>query len=99
MCLTDIQIAIPNGCYGRIAPRSGLAYKHFIDVGAGVIDHDYRGNIGVLLFNFGMKDYHIAKNDRIGQIILERIFMPQVQECVHLDETNRNESGFGSSGY
>ena len=50
---TDIQIAVPSGCYGRVAPRSGLAVKHFIDVGAGVIDEDYRGNVGVVLFNFG----------------------------------------------
>jgi len=54
---TDIQIALPHGCYGRIAPRSGLAHKHFIDVGAGVIDEDYRGNVGVILFNFGEKDF------------------------------------------
>uniref|UniRef100_A0A2K6SRV1 Deoxyuridine 5'-triphosphate nucleotidohydrolase n=1 Tax=Saimiri boliviensis boliviensis TaxID=39432 RepID=A0A2K6SRV1_SAIBB len=46
---TDIQIALPSGCYGRVAPRSGLAEKHFIDVGAGVIDEDYRGNVGVAL--------------------------------------------------
>jgi dUTP pyrophosphatase len=50
---TDIQIAVPNDCYGRVAPRSGLAHKNFIDVGAGVIDRDYRGNVGVILFNFG----------------------------------------------
>uniref|UniRef100_A0A8C9U5N6 Deoxyuridine 5'-triphosphate nucleotidohydrolase n=1 Tax=Scleropages formosus TaxID=113540 RepID=A0A8C9U5N6_SCLFO len=49
---TDIQIAVPAGCYGRVAPRSGLAANYFIDVGAGVIDEDYRGNVGVVLFNF-----------------------------------------------
>jgi dUTP pyrophosphatase len=49
---TDISIAVPSGHYGRIAPRSGLAWKNFIDVGAGVIDEDYRGAVGVLLFNF-----------------------------------------------
>jgi dUTP pyrophosphatase len=53
LVMTDIQIALPDECYGRIAPRSGLASKNFIDVGAGVIDRDYRGNVGVLLFNFG----------------------------------------------
>uniref|UniRef100_A0A8C9C4A0 Deoxyuridine 5'-triphosphate nucleotidohydrolase n=1 Tax=Phocoena sinus TaxID=42100 RepID=A0A8C9C4A0_PHOSS len=50
---TDIQIALPSGCYGRLAPHSGLAAKYFIDVGAGVIAEDYRGNVGVLLFDFG----------------------------------------------
>ncbi|XP_060150270.1 deoxyuridine 5'-triphosphate nucleotidohydrolase, mitochondrial isoform X4 [Globicephala melas] len=54
---TDIQIALPSGCYGRVAPRSGLAAKHFIDVGAGVIDEDYRGNVGVVLFNFGKEKF------------------------------------------
>lgn len=52
LALTDIQIAVPSNCYGRVAPRSGLAHKNFIDVGAGVIDRDYRGNVGVILFNF-----------------------------------------------
>ncbi|XP_019742294.1 deoxyuridine 5'-triphosphate nucleotidohydrolase, mitochondrial isoform X3 [Hippocampus comes] len=54
---TDIQIAVPHGCYGRVAPRSGLAAKHFIDVGAGVVDEDYRGNVGVVLFNFGKEKF------------------------------------------
>uniref|UniRef100_A0A8B9GDD9 Deoxyuridine 5'-triphosphate nucleotidohydrolase n=1 Tax=Amazona collaria TaxID=241587 RepID=A0A8B9GDD9_9PSIT len=54
---TDIQVALPSGCYGRVAPRSGLAAKHFIDVGAGVIDEDYRGNVGVVLFNFGKETF------------------------------------------
>lgn len=54
---TDLQIEIPEGCYGRIAPRSGLAHKNFIDVGAGVIDSDYRGNVGVILFNFSDQDF------------------------------------------
>ncbi|KAG7483038.1 deoxyuridine 5' [Solea senegalensis] len=54
---TDIQIAVPHGCYGRVAPRSGLAVKHFIDVGAGVVDEDYRGNVGVVLFNFGKETF------------------------------------------
>ncbi|KAF6129798.1 deoxyuridine triphosphatase [Phyllostomus discolor] len=59
---TDIQIALPAGCYGRVAPRSGLAAKHFIDVGAGVIDEDYRGNIGVVLFNFGKEKFEGTLN-------------------------------------
>ena len=50
---TGLVMALPHGCYGRIAPRSGLALKKFIDVGAGVIDADYRGEVGVILFNFG----------------------------------------------
>ena len=59
---TDIAVAIPSGCYGRVAPRSGLAWKHSIDVGAGVIDQDYRGNVGVILFNLGDNDFQVGSN-------------------------------------
>ena len=55
---TDLSIALPAGTYGRVAPRSGLAVKHFLDVGAGVVDMDYRGPLGVVMFNFGQSDYH-----------------------------------------
>ncbi|XP_071825214.1 uncharacterized protein [Apostichopus japonicus] len=55
---TGLSIALPDGCYGRVAPRSGLSSKHFVDVGAGVIDQDYRGEVKVLLFNFNRVDYH-----------------------------------------
>ena len=81
MCLTDIQIAVPEGTYGRVAPRSGLAHKHFIDVGAGVIDRDYRGNVGVILFNFGTSAFKVNKGDRIAQLICEKISYPTIQEC------------------
>ena len=54
---TDLSIALPHGTYGRVAPRSGLAVKHFIDVGAGVVDSDYRGPLGVVLFNFSEIDF------------------------------------------
>ena len=54
---TGIHIALPQGHYGRVAPRSGLAVKHGIDVGAGVVDSDYRGLLGIVLFNFGTEDF------------------------------------------
>ncbi|VDM35696.1 unnamed protein product [Hydatigera taeniaeformis] len=95
---TDIQIALPPGCYGRIAPRSGLALKHGIDVGAGVVDPDYRGNIMVVLFNFGDEDFYVRRGDRIAQLICERIFTPSLEECHTLDETRRGSSGYGSTG-
>lgn len=62
-------------CYldGRVAPRSGLAAKHFIDTGAGVIDADYRGEVKVLLFNFSEVDFTINEGDRIAQLVLERV--------------------------
>ncbi|XP_038186421.1 deoxyuridine 5'-triphosphate nucleotidohydrolase, mitochondrial [Arvicola amphibius] len=95
---TDIQIAVPSGCYGRVAPRSGLAVKHFIDVGAGVIDEDYRGNVGVVLFNFGKEKFEVKKGDRIAQLICERIFYPDLEEVETLDDTERGSGGFGSTG-
>lgn len=98
LALTDLQIAVPDGCYGRVAPRSGLAHKNFIDVGAGVIDRDYRGNVGVILFNFGREIFHIKKGDRIAQLICERIAYPTIEECTSLNETERGQGGFGSTG-
>ncbi|XP_067829447.1 deoxyuridine 5'-triphosphate nucleotidohydrolase-like [Heptranchias perlo] len=95
---TDIQIAVPSGFYGRVAPRSGLAAKHFIDVGAGVIDEDYRGNVGVVLFNFGKENFKVKKGDRIAQLICERICYPELEELKTLDETERGAGGFGSTG-
>jgi len=81
------------------APRSGLAAKHFIDVGAGVIDQDYRGNVGVVLFNFGEEDFKVNKGDRIAQLILERIYIPELEELQNLDNTARGSGGFGSTGW
>jgi dUTP pyrophosphatase len=57
---------IPEGNYGRIAPRSGLALNHMIHVGGGVIDNDYRGEVCVILFNLGTIDFNINKHDRIA---------------------------------
>ncbi|ARF02662.1 SWPV1-047 [Shearwaterpox virus] len=101
LILTDIVMSIPSGCYGRIAPRSGLAYNYFIDVGAGVIDSDYRGNISVLLFNFGKKEFIVSKGDRIAQIIFEKIAQPEIREALSVDAidiTERGSCGFGSTG-
>ena len=95
---TDIVVEIPEGYYGRIAPRSGLASKKFIDVGAGVIDSDYRGNVGVLLFNLGKDDFEIKKCDRIAQLIIEKIITPEVEEVFDIEDTNRGSGGFGSTG-
>lgn len=96
--LTDIQIQLPTGCYGRVAPRSGLAAKNFIAVGAGVIDEDYRGNVGVVLFNHADTDFKVKRGDRIAQLICERIYYPELEEDWDLDTTTRGEGGFGSTG-
>ena len=70
---TDIAVEIPQGNYGRIAPRSGLAAKHYLAVGAGVIDAKYRGNVRVVLFNNGNLYFHVYKGDLIAQLLLKRI--------------------------
>lgn len=70
---TDISIAVPAGTYGRVAPRSGLASKHSIDTGAGVIDADYRGPVKVLLFNLSDTDFKVAVGERVAQLIVERV--------------------------
>jgi dUTP pyrophosphatase len=95
---TDIQIQLPTGTYGRIAPRSGLALKNKIDVGAGVVDEDYRGNIGVILFNHADEDFIVTKGDRIAQLICEKICYPEAVEVKTLDESERGAAGFGSTG-
>ena len=98
---TGLSIAIPVNTYARIAPRSGLAVKKFIDTGAGVVDYDYRGEVGVVLFNHGDEDFVVSVGDRIAQLILERISMA---DCVELGpeeelvSTERGSSGFGSTG-
>ena len=80
------------------APRSGLALKHSIDVGAGVIDADYRGPVGVILFNHSDADFAVKPGDRIAQMIIEVIATPEVAEVEDLDATVRGEGGFGSTG-
>ncbi|EDS45494.1 deoxyuridine 5'-triphosphate nucleotidohydrolase [Culex quinquefasciatus] len=98
LVMTDIQVQLPEGCYGRVAPRSGLAVKNFIDVGAGVVDEDYRGNLGVVLFNHSDNEFKVARGDRIAQFICERIFYPELEEVASLTETERGAGGFGSTG-
>ena len=91
-------MALPPSCYGRIAPRSGLALKKFIDVGVGVIDSDYRGEIEVILFNFGNEDFIVNMGDRIAQLIFEKIKTPEIKEVSSLEEFGRGEQGYGSMG-
>ena len=67
-------------------------------MGAGVIDADYRGPVGVILFNYSDVDFEVKVGDRIAQLIIERIMTPEVVEVEDLDATVRGESGFGSTG-
>ncbi|KAI1817740.1 deoxyuridine 5'-triphosphate nucleotidohydrolase [Poronia punctata] len=95
---TDIAIAVPAGTYGRIAPRSGLAAKHSIQTGAGVIDADYRGQVKVLLFNHSDVGYAVSEGERVAQLVIERIYTPDVVEVAELEESVRGAGGFGSTG-
>ena len=93
LCLTDLAIELPPGTYGRIAPKSKLAHYYFIDTGAGVIDNDFRGNIGVLLFNFGEKSFVISPGDKIAQLIVEKYSYVALCETDKLSSTVRNTKG------
>lgn len=98
---TDLAIAVPYGCYGRIAPRSGFAWKKHTDIGAGVVDSDYRGNVGIVVFNLSDKSVDVAHGERIAQLILERICFADIVEVGlddELGETKRADGGFGSTG-
>jgi len=95
---TDVRIRVPDGTYGRIAPRSGLAWNHHIAVGAGVIDPTYNGIVGIVLFNHSTNDFKVEVGDRCAQLICEKLDTPIVEEVQELDATERGEKGFGSTG-
>ena len=82
-----ISIVIPNEFYGRIAPRSGLTLKNKLNVGAGVVDSDYRGNISVILFNHNDEVFEYKKGDRVAQLIIEKIALLDIEEIKELDKT------------
>lgn len=95
---TGIRLALPEGHVGLIWPRSGLAVKHGLDCGAGVIDSQYRGEIKVLLFNHSTVDHSIRKGDRIAQLIIQKVERVEFFAVDHLEDTARGEGGFGSTG-
>ncbi|CAK9100434.1 unnamed protein product [Durusdinium trenchii] len=95
---TGLSIAIPEGTYARVAPRSGLAVKKMIHTGAGVVHHAHRGEVGVVLFNHGAEDFAVSVGDRVAQLILQQISLVDCQEVASLDETLRGAGGFGSTG-
>ena len=96
---TNVSMAIPMNHYGRIAPRSGLAYKNGIDVLAGVIDSDYRGDIGVILYNTDNNlDFAVKTGDKIAQIIIESCSTINFVKTENLPATKRGEGGYGHTG-
>jgi dUTP pyrophosphatase len=77
---TDLQIQLPDDCYGRIVPRSGLALHHHIGVGAGVVDADYRGDLSIVLFKNSDTAFTLSCGDRIAQLVCGNICDPELKE-------------------
>lgn len=95
---TGIAIELPNdNIYCRIAPRSGLAHKHGIDIMAGVIDKGYTGEIKVVIFNSDKDTFQIKPKDKIAQLIFERYEPLSIKRVDVLSKSDRGEKGFGSS--
>ena len=95
---TDIAIQVPLGTYGRIPPRAGLSVKNCIDIGAGVMDKDYRGQIKILLINHFNTEFLVQQGDRITQLILKQIKTPDTKTVQCLQSTEQGSEGFGSAG-
>jgi dUTP pyrophosphatase len=97
---TGISVAIPERYEGQIRPRSGLAVQRGIGIvnGPGTIDSDYRGEIGVLLINFGDEAFTIRNGDRIAQMVISQVFRPNLEEVDDLPPTRRQGGGFGHTG-
>lgn len=93
---TDIRMALPRGTYGQIAARSGLAAKYGYQILAGVIDRDYRGEIIVMCST--PTQFTVNKGDRIAQLIIVRCDMSELTSVDSLEQTERGEGGFGSTG-
>ncbi len=97
---TGIAVAIPVGFEGQVRPRSGLAVQKGIGIvnGPGTIDSDYRGEIGVLLINFGREPLTIHNGERIAQMVISQIFRTTLEEVDDLPATQRQGGGFGHTG-
>ena len=97
---TGISVAIPEGYEGQIRPRSGLAIQKGIGIanGPGTIDADYRGEVGVVLINFGKEPFTIRDGDRIAQMVVSQVFRVTLEEAEDLPPTRRQGGGFGHTG-
>ena len=98
---TGISVELPVGYEAQVRPRSGLALKHGISLlnTPGTIDADYRGEVGVILINFGPEPFTIKRGDRIAQMVLSRVYRAEVVESEFLSDTHRNDGGFGHTGH
>lgn len=97
---TGIKIALPDGYEAQIRPRSGLAFKYGISLvnTPGTIDADYRGEIKIIMINFGEKDFEIKRGERIAQMVINKIEQVQWEVVDILESSERGEGGFGHTG-
>nr|QNO54393.1 deoxyuridine 5'-triphosphate nucleotidohydrolase [Methanosarcinales archaeon ANME-1 ERB7] len=97
---TGIMLSIPSGYEGQIRPRSGIALKYGITVlnTPGTIDADYRGEVNIILINMGKQSFLINSGDRIAQLVFNRVIKAEFELAEELDETRRNDGGFGHTG-
>jgi len=95
-----IRIALPEGFEAQVRPRSGLAARHGIGVlnSPGTVDSDYRGEVKVILFNFGKEDFVVNRGDRIAQMVITRVAKAALVEQDTLEDTQRGSGGFGHTG-
>ena len=97
---TGLVMMLPPGYEAQVRQRSGLALKHGITVlnTPGTIDSGYRGEVGVILANFGDSDFRVAKGDRVAQLVVAPVTQAEIVETNVIDETDRGAGGFGSTG-
>jgi dUTP pyrophosphatase len=97
---TGLVLALPPGTEAQVRPRSGLAARHGVTVlnAPGTIDADYRGEIQILLVNFGSESFSVTRGSRIAQLVIAPVLHAQLSEAEKLDNTTRGAKGFGSTG-
>lgn len=97
---TDLSLEIPGGYEIQVRPRSGLALKHSIGIlnSPGTIDSDYRGELKIIIINFGKEDYIVKRGDRIAQLVLSKVWTGEIIETHELEDSDRGHGGFGHTG-
>lgn len=97
---TNLSVEIPVGYEIQVRPRSGLAAKHSIGIlnSPGTIDSDYRGEVKIIIMNFGKENFKISRGDRIAQLIVSKVYTTKIEEVKVLNSSHRGEGGFGHTG-
>lgn len=100
MIPTNISVEIPVGYEIQVRPRSGLAANYSIGLlnSPGTIDSDYRGEVKIIMMNFGKEEFKIHRGDRIAQLIVSKVYTAKIEEAEELNSTKRGDGGFGHTG-